>query len=489
MISRRLELALERLQPSDWSRFERIASAFLATEFDDLRTVASPSGDDGRDAELYSPSAEPTVVIQYSVSSDWRAKINATVRRLKQTFPNALALLYLTNQTIGAEWDDLKKNLRTKHGLALDVRDRNWFVERVFASTARQQAAEELATAIVDPYLSSAGVGPHVQAQLSTPEAIAAVTFLSLQWQDDNRDKGLTKLVFEALVRAVLVGTDSNLRLSRGVVHAKVHQIIPDHLASKVSTFVDGALKRLAKHTIKHWQREDEFCLAHEEVQRLNDFRVGAALAESNLNQAIGRIAATQTSILSLEESAASSFQRSIRLALDIIIFERSQAFAMAVQSGTLAELADTDFKASVLSVLTKSPLPRLPKVDWSGLLQHAVRNALISDESVIHTYLRSLSDAYTLLAFLKQTPDVQGAVEKMFSHGMLWLDSTVVLPLLADTLAESADEDRGRFSRMIDAARDAGLQLFVTPGVIEEVERHMNRALSCARMTPEFRS
>lgn len=50
MISRRLELALERLQPSDWNRFERLSSAFLASEFDDIRTVASPSGDDGRDA-------------------------------------------------------------------------------------------------------------------------------------------------------------------------------------------------------------------------------------------------------------------------------------------------------------------------------------------------------------------------------------------------------------------------------------------------------
>src|SRR5262249_11011560 len=78
-------------------------------------------------------------------------------------------------------------------------------------------------------------------------------------------------------------------------------------------------------------------------------------------------------------------------------------------------------------------------------------------------------------------TPDVQGAVEKMFSHGMLWLDATVVLPLLADTLTASEGE-KGRFTRMIDAARDAGLNLFVTLGVIEEVERHMNRALTCVR-------
>ncbi|NTW99657.1 MAG: hypothetical protein HGB35_06980, partial [Geobacteraceae bacterium] len=483
MISRRLELALERLQPSDWQRFERIASAFLASEFDDLRTVASPSGDEGRDAELFSPQAEPNVVIQYSVCTDWRAKINSTVRRLKETIPSTLVLLYLTNQSVGAEWDDLKKNIRTKHGITLDVRDRQWFVERVFVSNARQQAAEELAESIVDPYLSSAGVGPHVQAELSTPEIIAAVTYLGLQWQDDSRDKGLTRIVFEAIIRAVLVGTDGQNRLSRKEVHAKVHQILPDHSISRISILADSALKRLAKHKIKHWQREDEFCLAHEEVQRLGNYRVEAVLAESALTQALHKIVVTHTSVLNLEDNITTEFARTVRLALDAILFERSQAFAMAVQSGTLAELADTDFKSTLVNILSKSSLPRIPNVDWHALLHRSVRSALISDEAAIHIYLRSLSDAYTLLAFLKQTPDVQDAVEKMFSYGMLWLDATVVLPLLADTLAES-DEERGRFSRMIEAAQEAGLKLFVTPGVIEEVERHMNKALTCAHMT-----
>lgn len=47
MISNRLELSLERLKSSDWNRFERLSSAFLADEFDDIRTVASASGDGG----------------------------------------------------------------------------------------------------------------------------------------------------------------------------------------------------------------------------------------------------------------------------------------------------------------------------------------------------------------------------------------------------------------------------------------------------------
>src|SRR5262249_1751072 len=42
----------------------------------------------------------------------------------------------------------------------------------------------------------------------------------------------------------------------------------------------------------------------------------------------------------------------------------------------------------------------------------------------------------------------------------------------------------------LIRAARDAGLRLYVTDGVVEEVERHINRSLSCARTaTREWRT
>jgi len=483
MIRSRLQLALERLQSSDWNRFERLASAFLATEFDTLRTVASSAGDEGRDAELFSPTSESTVVFQFSVAADWRAKINATVRRLKSTIPDALVLIYMTRQVVGPDADDLKKTLRTKHGLSLDIRDRHWFLERVLGSTSRQQAAEELARVIVDPYLSSVGVGPHVQAELSSSEAIAAVTFLGLQWQDDTRGKGLTKLAFEALLRAALINTDSQNRIHRSVVYRQVEGFLPGHNAAQIRSLVDGALRRLAKHTIKHWQKEDEFCLAHDEVQRFEQFRVEAALAESNL---VASVQGVVTGLLSAKGVAGTHvFELTgvARAATDAVLFERSQAFAMAVQTGDIASLADADFTSTLTKEIANAKLQKVPKVDWLALLRLCVREVLTSDDPIIQKYLRSMVDSYTLLAFLKQTPDVQGAVEKMFSHGMLWLDATVVLPLLADTLAASEGE-KGRFTRMIDAARDAGLKLFVTPGVVEEVERHMNRAVTCVRMS-----
>ena len=111
--------------------------------------------------------------------------------------------------------------------------------------------------------------------------------------------------------------------------------------------------------------------------------------------------------------------------------------------------------------------------------MRSGVREVLLSHDPAIQEYMRSLADAYTILAFLRETPDVQGAVEKMFSHGKIWLDTSIVLPLLAEPLF---DGQTGRFTRMLEAAHEAELELFVTWGVIEEIERHMNRSLVCAR-------
>ncbi len=83
---KRFELALEKLESSDWARFEQFASAFLTSEFDSLRTVASPSGDEGRDAELFSPETEPYIALQYSVTKSWKTKIQNTAKKLKTTY-------------------------------------------------------------------------------------------------------------------------------------------------------------------------------------------------------------------------------------------------------------------------------------------------------------------------------------------------------------------------------------------------------------------
>ena len=154
----RLRLALRQLRSSDWSLFEEFASSFLASEFDSLQTTASPSGDEGRDAQLFSPVGEPTVVLQYSVTPDWEDKITKTAKRISTTLPDARALIYVSNHVIGPAADKKRKALRQDHGLSLDVRDQSWFLDRCIGDRKHEIVAEQMATRIVDPFLKENGL-------------------------------------------------------------------------------------------------------------------------------------------------------------------------------------------------------------------------------------------------------------------------------------------------------------------------------------------
>ena len=73
-------VALDHLQPSDWSTFEVICGQFLLPELGTLRTMAHPQGDGGRDSELFSPDGQPFVAAQYSVTGKWKPKIRQTAK-------------------------------------------------------------------------------------------------------------------------------------------------------------------------------------------------------------------------------------------------------------------------------------------------------------------------------------------------------------------------------------------------------------------------
>ncbi|EIW9067474.1 TPA: hypothetical protein MIO72_09360 [Klebsiella pneumoniae subsp. pneumoniae] len=479
MNTKRFELALERLKPSDWREFEKLASAFLASEFDVYISTAANSGDGGRDGELYSTD-DPKVMAQFSVTDDWNKKINDTIRRLNVTFPDTLVLIYMSNQEIGALGDSLKKTARKNHNISLDIRDKNWFCERVNLNQSNQIKAEELAKGFVDPYLATYDIIPKVSTELSNPESIAALTYLNLQWQDDIRDKGLTKTAFEAMVRSALIGTDSNNRMKKDEICSKIFKIFPRHSPQELSIYIDKAIKRLGKTVIKS-HPNNEYCLSHEDTLRFNEFKAEKIIAESELKSAIEKIT-LQVTANSLDENEVKELSLCLRNLTEKVLFERSQSFAMAVESGNLTALADNDFKTTIMQEISISKFKKKKDVDWFSILNIGIRETLLSDNPSIQQHLRSLADSYTLMAFLQITPDVQKAVEKMFSNGNLWLDTTIILPLISETLLND-EEKTGRFTRMIAAATGAGLRLYVTDGVIEEVERHMNRCLTCSRM------
>ena len=473
------KLALNHLQPSDWAHFETLSSAFLAAEYDRLRTMASPSGDGGRDSELFCPCNHPFIAAQYSVSKHWTSKIRRTKQRLGEAFPQVRLLMYLSSHEIGAQADELRKEL-LREGIALDIRDQNWFIERATADTLREDASEELIDRIARPYLEGENVINKRSSALSSEEARAALLYLGLQWQDDISDKGLTKLSFDALVRAALRHTDSDRRISRAEIQEAVAASVPSARRTRINVYVDAALGRLAKRYIRHWQQPDEFCLTYDERKRIVARLAEMENEESSFRTEVGRLVSNYATKYDSDDAPDrdDSSNRVARV-LEKLLLKRGEFFVSAVASESLMHIGLDDLTGLVMNDLsefrpTGPGIQHLPQ-----MLANVVRELLSEGSSSTQSYLQRLSNSYTLFAFLKETPDVQSATKKLFSHGVVWLDTTVLLPFFAEHLQD--DPSACKFSRTFEACRNAGVELRVTSGIIQEIVSHMDIAFRCS--------
>lgn len=488
MNSKRFETALMLLKPSEWEKFERLASQFLAADFPSLVTVASSSGDEGRDAELRSPEGDASVLVQYSVAEDWRDKILRTAKRLEKTKPDARVLIYVTNQQIGAAADDLRRRLRESERFHLDVRDRNWFLERQRASVRHEAAAEELAHDIVDPLLQGTASEVSKASALSGSDLQAAFMYLELQLRDDQRDRGLTKLSFEALVRSALRATDSSHRMSREEVRNAVRRVLPSHPGDALDGYVDRALDSLPKDIVRHWKKEDTFCLSQEERERVSERlaelvqRKATLLAEVRF-QLTDRLG--EEYVIGPDELA--DLAERARRVLEKLLLSRGEAFVAALREGRFTSFAFDDLNDIVMRDLAAHPDRSGAGVRTISLVTETTKALLLTPTASVEAHLRSLADTYTLFSFLNETPDVQRVVQRMFSHGEIWLDTSYLLPVL---LEDRVVYEEQRFSATLWAAAEAGLKLRITPGILEELERHINRSVVCARTRPsEWRS
>ena len=469
----RFQLALRQIEGAQWRKFETLSTVFLADEYPSLRPLAAASGDGGLDAMLFRPEGDVTTALQFSVRKDWASKIRETCARVRETTKTAQVLIFATNQEIGPAAGALKRQMREQYELFVDVRDLEWFITHRNSSSASQAEAEEFCRAIVDPFLQNSGAIERQAQALEDLEAKAAFVYLGLQWQDDTREKGLTKLCFDAIVRAVLRETTSENRMPRAQVKALVGKLLPAHDSGQLSVQVDSALTRLSKVFIRHSQQQDEFCLTWDERQRLMNRLAAMESMDDTLRTYLGmllkRVADETDRRFSSTDDLDVAIERS-RAVLERVLLDRGEAFASSVVNDRGPDLSLEDVEALVYSDLATTP--RKSDLD-PRVIASALMTLLVEPPEEVRAYLRSLADTYTLFAFLRETPDVQSAVVKIFSEGDIWLDASVVLPLFAEELLAEPMRSHGL---MLRAAVEAGLNLFVTPGVVQELATHINR-------------
>lgn len=120
-----------------------------------------------------------------------------------------------------------------------------------------------------------------------------------------------------------------------------------------------------------------------------------------------------------------------VELAMQVVetyLSELGEEFAAAIASERSVPLKQDRLESIVIRLVDQRSKDKNGSI--INAVVNAVRDVLLSDNDAINDYIKVASDAYTLLAFLAEVPDVQKATKKLFGHGEIWLDTTVLLPL-----------------------------------------------------------
>ncbi|HVZ37232.1 MAG TPA: hypothetical protein VG963_32640 [Polyangiaceae bacterium] len=276
--------------------------------------------------------------------------------------------------------------------------------------------------------------------------------------------------------------------MTRAEIQAGVRALLPSHDASDVNRYVHNALDRMSKVTVRHYRKDDSFCLTHEERARLAEGLARLAL----LNEAFGRELDENLDFVAegmkvdLSTTDREPVHERLRRIIERFLFERGEAFVEALSAGQemlfvheeLVDVCKADCLVHADISTLRAVLPDLAAETVERTLRHPTEE--------VQEYLRSISDGYTLLAFLRETPNVQAAISKLFTTGEFWIDTILILPMIAEQMLEPAE--RG-YSKVIEAARLAGARLMASQGVLEELLYHLDNCYKAWRSPDTWRS
>ena len=474
----RLALALSSIPFTGWADFEAFASEFLTSEFPELRTTARAAGDKGRDAEIIDLNDRAPGVrrkLQYSVTRDWSRKIADTITTLIKNGIKPTHLIYATNQHIGAEADELKSSMLEKHGVTVDIRDDTYFLDRMHTTAATQATSEELAQKFVDPLLPREVIGESIASVLTLHEERIAFLHLSIDLNERDSEKNLTKSSFESLVLAALHGSTAESRIPIEQVKEVIRNIVGPGAPGQVEAQIDNAISRLEGKNgrIKRHASDGTLHVAFEEQGRINGAAEEFLRQEQSLERDILAALYEHMDDLDTDADWTNSTIQDIRRCIEGMIWEYGEQFSDALAGNSAVNLLFGDvFEHYLTRVGFQSDLSYQQ-------ISSVIKTVLDEGSEDGRIFLGRLLESYTILALLKSTPDVQRTLRKVVSDDKIWVDTSFLLPLLADRMRTG---DHRAFESLVAACRAVGIRLYVTEGVLQEIDAHLWNCMSIVR-------
>lgn len=464
-----IEIALERCE--GWA-FERFCNEFYAslegTSFVPLGGTHD-GGADGFEATYIGRNQHH--FYQFSVREDTRTKIRQTIKRLKDFGRDPRVLTYVTSQTIqyvDNEEDELGEELNVK----IRIRDAKYIASHVNNNIETISAYHNHLSSYTN-FLKQIG-GTSIIPKSAHMDDPSVYVFLE---QEVNNRLGNTNLLFtvtDTLILWALNGTDPDkgIFLTRHDLLQKILDAIP-WSKQFIRAHLDSRLEALASKTntdgrqVSWFRKDDKFCLPY--TTRL-------IIEDENLQDESLKLGVLEEFevILSVDNHCDTDDRKEIaNYAIETIgiFFEHEGlTFSYYLKQDNRNSHPNT-VEDRIEEVLIKKGIAQDKYEIYRSGVRKILQKVFYKSTENQRKYLYHLSRTYILLFTLKAEPRIIDYFQGMTNNFKLYVGSDILIRGLTERYLDEPDQT---VRNMLNLASKAGVELYLSEPILEEVITHI---------------
>lgn len=459
------EFALSKVE--DGFIFEKFAQDFLSKVLGYEFIPAGGVKDRGIDGfeHAFTRDRAARNIYQISIEKDFRGKLEASLKKLRDNQIQFDVLYYVTNQSF-TDKDTVIDELFQTYKIPVHIYDLSWLSANANKSDGTIQAFRTF----VDSYLhefSKPGKSYVVGDLVADPRLFV---FLRQQWEANRSNLKLDTILADTLILYSLEETDPAKCLfkTQEQVRSSIAKLIKFE-PKLINELIDQRLVALSAkpNRINYHKKEEGYCLPYEtrleiENRNLRD----AALYDAFKVQMEKRL----KSYLTDASVRVSDCLKLMETSVNQIFYQQGLEFTQFISGGENKDAFEKRLPDVVASIVDSSSVVLKNREAVKTALLITIRDLVYNGSREEKEFLHRLSSTYMMLFLLQCDPKLATFFGTMAGRLKVYVCTSIIIPALSEIYLEPYNR---RHWNLLKGAYNAGVQLIVNQGIIEELASH----------------
>ena len=449
--------------------FEEFSHSFLSIVLADKFIPVGGTKDKGIDGtmRLYYKNTNQTFIYQISTESDYKEKIEDSIKKLIKNNITTDQLVYVTCRKINDK-SKIEDDFLVTHRIPLRIIDVEWFASNVINDERLVLLYETFIESNVHEFQKPDK--QYVVGNFITDPRL--YVFLRQQFDASTSSLEIEKKLADTLILYGLEGTASETKTFRtnADIKIKISQFVKFNPQAIYHT-IDDRLGVLSKkpRQINHHEKEDAYCLPYQtrlilkerDIEELEIFTLFQKQTVEQLKKYLTDKDINATKLLELIETTIHG-----------IYHKQGIEFSSFVIEGQSKDIIESALPDIVGDIVDNSHIVQKNKNEVKKALLMTIRNITYNGTKEQREYLRRLSQTYNMMFMLKWDPQLAASFQKIASQLKIYVDTSIIIPALSEVFLE---HNKRRYWNLLEGAHQAGVKLTINNVILDELVNHFH--------------